>query len=72
MEIKLIMLIREHRKIDGASLQDLALVTGLSRQRLSLIENNKVIPRLDEIIKISIAFEMEMKSDLFTVKNHHK
>ena len=49
----LINRVRDYRKGAGLTQEDLAVLTGVSRQTIISIEKNKFIPGLDIAIKIS-------------------
>ena len=49
----LINRVRDYRKGAGLTQEDLAVLTGVSRQTIISIEKNKFIPGLDVAIKIS-------------------
>ena len=53
----LINRVREYRKGAGLTQEDLAVLTGVSRQTIISIEKNKFVPGLDIAIKISDALK---------------
>lgn len=61
MMLKIKMKVWDERVIQGISLRDLAKFTGIPKSTLNRIENNKVMPRLDHIILISMALKIDIK-----------
>ena len=53
----LINRVRDYRKGVGLTQEDLAVLTGVSRQTIISIEKNKFVPGLDIAIKISDALK---------------
>ena len=53
----LINRVRDYRKGAGLTQEDLAALTGVSRQTIISIEKNKFVPGLDIAIKISDALK---------------
>ncbi len=53
----LINRVRDYRKGAGLTQEDLAVLTGVSRQTIISIEKNKFVPGLDIAIKISDALK---------------
>ncbi len=52
--------IRSVRELKGLTLKDLSMRTGISLSNLKMIETNKIIPPLGELIKLGKALEMKM------------
>ncbi len=53
----LINRVRDYRKGAGLTQEDLAVLTGVSRQTIISVEKNKFVPGLDIAIKISDALK---------------
>ena len=62
----LINRVRDYRKGAGLTQEDLAVLTGVSRQTIISIEKNKFVPGLDIAIKISDSLNFK-KLDVYIV-----
>lgn len=61
---KILEKIREKRLEKGLSIQNLANAVGISHSHLYYIESKKVVPSIDILIKITKAFDLELKDFL--------
>ncbi len=67
--MKLIPRIRERRMEKHMTQTDLSKLTGISKSRISLIENNKVKPNTEILWKIAIAIGCKV-DDLYEISSN--
>lgn len=60
--------IKEERLKKGLSIEKLAMLSGVGKSTISNIENDIVTPKLDTIIRLSLALKIDINNDLFKIR----
>ena len=66
-ERAIINLVKEYRKERNITQEQLALLVGISRKYLSMIERNKTTPSIDVVVRLSEELSVNVERLFFTL-----